>query len=145
METAEKAVNTRRVLLGAFAGGVVWSIWTLVVNLGILISRYTAAGKAGLILQQPRYSLFVAYWVITMFVLAYVVAWLYASARATRGAGPGTALKIGLLVGFAAGFPMNLTLAAWSPIGRVLPLWWMIELWVGAVLASLVAGWVYKD
>jgi hypothetical protein len=49
------------------------------------------------------------------------------------------------LVGFAAGFPMNLTLAAWSPIGRVLPLWWMIDLWVGAVLASLVAGWVYKD
>ncbi|HEV2491973.1 MAG TPA: hypothetical protein VG204_02760 [Terriglobia bacterium] len=145
METVEKTINTRRVMLGGLAGGVVWSIWTIAVNLGILMSKYTAAGQAGLILQQPRYSLFVAYWIITMFLLSYVVAWLYASARATRGAGPGTALKIGLLVGFAAGFPMNLTLAAWSPVGRVLPLWWMIDLWVGAVLASLVAGWVYKD
>jgi hypothetical protein len=139
------AINTRRVVLGALAGGAVWSIWTTVVNLGILASRYTAAGDAGLILKQPRYSLFVGYWIITMFLLAYVVAWLYASARSTQGAGPGTALKIGLLVGFAAGFPMNLTQAAWSPVGRVIPLWWMIDLWVGAVLASLVAGWVYKD
>jgi hypothetical protein len=31
---------------------------------------------------------------------------------------------------------------AWS---AVLPLFWTIELWVGAILASLVAGWVYKD
>jgi hypothetical protein len=138
-------INNRRVALGALAGGVVWSIWTTLVNLGILGSRYAAAGEAGLILKQPRYSLFVPYWIITMFLLSYVVAWLYASARATRGAGPGTALKIGLLVGFAAGFPMNLTQAAFSPVGRVIPLWWMIDLWVGAVLASLVAGWVYKD
>jgi hypothetical protein len=145
METVEKTINTRRLMLGGLAGGVVWSIWTTVVNLGILMSKYTAAGQAGLILNQPRYSLFVAYWIITMFLLSYVVAWLYASARATRGAGPGTALKIGLVVGFGAGFPMNLTQAAWSPLGRTIPVWWMIDLWVGAVLASLVAGWVYKD
>ena len=139
------AINTRRLALGALAGGVVWAIWTTVINVGILPSRYAAAQDAGLLLKQPRYSLFVPYWIITVFLLSWVVAWLYASARATRGAGPGTALKIGLMVGFAAGFPMNLTLAAWSPVGRVLPLWWMIDLWVGAVLASLVAGWVYKD
>ena len=53
--------------------------------------------------------LFMVYWFITIFLLAYVVAWLYSSVRATRGAGPGTALTVGLLVGFAAGFPMNLS------------------------------------
>ena len=28
---------------------------------------------------------------------------------------------------------------------RALPFGWMIELWLGAILATLVAGWLYKD
>ncbi len=139
------AVNTRRVALGALVGGVVWSIWSGVVNVAVLGSRYAAAQKAGLLLANPRYPFFMGYWFITLFLLAYVLAWLYASVRATRGAGPGTALTVGLLVGFAAGFPMNLSAASWSPVGRVLPLWWMLDMWVGAILAALVAGWIYKD
>jgi hypothetical protein len=138
-------VNTRRVALGAVAGGVVWCIWSTVINMVILSSRYMEAQNAGMMLKQPRYPLFVAYWLITIFLLAYVVAWIYASIRATRGAGPGTAATVGLLVGFAAGFPMNLSMAAWSPLGRVFPLWWMLDLWIGAILASLVAGWLYRD
>jgi hypothetical protein len=139
------AVNTRRVALGALAGGVVWSIWSTIVNLVILESRYAIAQNAGTMLKQPRYPLFMVYWIITIFLLAYVVAWLYSSVRATCGAGPGTALTVGLLVGFAAGFPMNLSAASWAPIARHLPLWWMLDLWLGAIIASLVAGWIYKD
>jgi hypothetical protein len=138
-------VNTRRVVLGALAGGVVWSIWSTIVNLVILKSRYAVAQASGLMLKQPRYALFVVYWIITIFLLAYVVAWLYSSVRATRGAGPGTALTVGLLVGFAAGFPLSLTTAAWVPMSRHIPLWWMLDLWLGAIMASLVAGWLYKD
>ena len=81
----------------------------------------------------------------TIFVLAYVVAHLYAVSRATCGAGAKTALCVGLMVGFAAGFPGNMASATWSPMSRMLPLWWMLELWIGAVLASLVAGYLYKD
>ncbi len=139
------AVNTRRVVLGAFAGGVVWSIWSTAINLVILEPKYAEAQKAGLLLQQPRYSFFIGYWMVTLFLVSYALAWLYASVRATRGAGPGTALKVGLLVGFAAGFPMSLSQATWSPVSRVLPLWWMLDLWIGAVLATLVAGWLYRD
>ncbi len=139
------AVNTRRVALGTIVGGVVWTIWSMVVNTVILGPKYAAAQEAGVLLKQPRYPFFIGYWIITIFLLAYVVAWLYASVRATRGAGPGTALTVGLLVGFAAGFPLNLSVATWSPVGRVLPLWWMLDLWVGALLASLVAGWLYKE
>ena len=80
-----------------------------------------------------------------MFVLSFILAWLYASVRATRGAGPGTALQLGILVGFAMGFPLNLSMATWSPLSRYFPLWWMIEMWVGAILATLVAGWLYRD
>jgi len=138
-------VNTRRVALGALAGGVVWSIWSTIVNVVILAPRYAAAQNSGMMLKQARYPLFLVYWFVTIFLLAYVVAWLYSSVRATRGAGPGTALTVGLLVGFAAGFPMNLSTAAWAPISRYLPLWWMLDLWLGAILASLVAGWLYKD
>jgi uncharacterized membrane protein (DUF485 family) len=138
-------VNTRRVALGALAGGVVWSIWSTIVNLVILEPRYAAAQNSKMMLAHARYPLFLVYWFVTIFLLAYVVAWLYSSVRATRGAGPGTALTVGLLVGFAAGFPMNLTTATWAPISRYLPLWWMLDLWLGAIMASLVAGWIYKD
>ncbi len=139
------AVNTRRVALGTIVAGVVWTIWSIVVNVAILSSRYMDAQNAGTLFKQPRYPFFLGYWIITLFLLSYVVAWFYASVRATRGAGPGTALTVGLLVGFAAGFPMNLSLASWSPVGRAIPLWWMLDLWVGAILASLVAGWLYRD
>lgn len=138
-------VNVRRIALGALAGGVVWSLWSTLINNVILEARYMAAQNSGMLLKQARYPLFVGYWIITIFLLSYVVAWLYASVRATQGAGPGTALAVGLLVGFAAGFPVNLSLAAWAPFSRAIPLGWMVDLWVGAILASLVAGWLYKD
>jgi hypothetical protein len=139
------AVNMRRVALGAVAGGVVWGIWSTLINVFLLSGRYAAAQDSGLLLKQPRYPLFVAYWFVTIFLLSYVVAWLYSSVRATRGAGPGTALTVGLLVGFAAGFPINLSISTWSPMSRYFPLWWMLDMWIGAILASLVAGWLYKD
>jgi uncharacterized membrane protein YoaK (UPF0700 family) len=137
--------NTPRLALGTVAGGVVWAIWSTVVHVVVLGSRYTAAQQAGLLLEKPRYPWFLVYWFITIFLLAYVVAWLYASVRSTQGAGPGTALTVGLLVGFAAGFPLNLTTASWSPVSRAFPFWWMLDLWVGAMMAALAAGWLYKD
>jgi hypothetical protein len=139
------AVNTRRVLLGALAGGVVWNIWSFIVNGKILAARYLAAENAGVLLKQPRYPFFVGYWIILLFLLAGIMAWLYASARATRGAGPATALKLGVLVGFASGFPISFSMTSWGTIGRSIPLWWMLDLWVGAILATLVAGWLYRD
>lgn len=139
------AVNSRRVLLGALAGGVLWNLWSVCVYLLALAKRYAAAQQAGFFLPAPRYSLFAVYWIALLFVLSYVVAWLYASVRATRGAGPGTALQVGLLVGFASGFPSAFGSSAWSPFTRYIPLWQMLELWVGAVLAALIAGWIYRD
>ena len=139
------AVNTRRVLVGALAGGVVWFVWSTLINFLVLRQRYEAAQQAGVFLKEPRYPFFVGAWIVILFVLAYIVAWLYASLRATRGPGPATALQVGLMVGFAAGFPLSFSTATWSPISRAFPLWWMLELWVGAILATLVAGWLYRD
>jgi len=52
---------------------------------------------------------------------------------------------MGILVGFVAGFPINLSVATWVPVERIVPLWWMLDLWVGAILATVVAAWLYKD
>jgi hypothetical protein len=139
------AVNSRRVLLGALAGGVVWNLWSICLYFAVLGKRYAAEQEAGHFLKQPRYSLFPVYWIVLLFVLAYIVAWLYASARATRGAGVGTALQVGFLVGLASGYPSAFATATWAPYTRVIPLGQMLEMWVGAILAALVAGFLYRD
>jgi hypothetical protein len=139
-------LNRSRVWLGGLAGGVAWSIWSFLVGQVVIgNARYLAAQNAGLFLKESRYPFFVVQWIAILFVLSFIVAHLYAWARQTLGAGPGTALKIGVLVGFAAGFPGNFAQAAWSPVERMFPLGWMLDLWGGTVLATLVAGWLYKD
>lgn len=139
------AVNGRRILYGALAGGVVWTIWSMFINMVILRERYAAVQQTGGMLAHPRYSFFVPLWIVLLFVLSYIIAWLYASVRATQGAGPKTAAQVGFFVGFAAGFPTNFATATWAPFDRIFPLWWMLELWVGAILAALLAGWLYRE
>jgi hypothetical protein len=139
------AVSSRRIALGTLVGGAVWGIWSTVVNMVILAPKYAFAQKTGLVLAQPRYPLFVVYWFITLFVLTYVLTWVYVSVRSTLGAGPVTALRVGFLVGFVSGFPISLSLATWAPFSRAIPLWWMLDLWVGSMLATLVSAWLYKE
>jgi hypothetical protein len=138
-------INRRRVWVGALVGGVVWNVWSILVNVVFLGDRYTVAQQAGQLLAQPRYRFFLPVWIVTIFLLSYIVALLYAAARTACGAGPKTALMIGMMVGFAAGFPGNFASAAWSVVDRIFPTWWMLDMWVGAVLAALVAGYTYRD
>ena len=138
-------LNRRRIWLGGFVGGVVWIIWSWVLNMIFLGPRYLAIQNSGLFLKQPRYPFFMGQWIVLLFLLAIIMSHLYAWSRATIGPGPLTAIKIGFLVGFAIGFPANFAQATWSPIPRIFPLGWMLEVWVGAILATLVAGALYKD
>jgi len=139
-------VNRGRVWLGGLAGGIVWFVWSFLVNQFIITNaRYEALQNAGLFLKQPRYPFFAGQWIVILFILAIIMAHLYAWARQTLAPGPGTALKIGFLVGFAAGFPENFAQATWSAVDRIFPLGWMLEMWVGSILATLVAGWLYKE
>jgi hypothetical protein len=139
------ALNRGRIWLGGLAGGVIWNVWSYVINEVVLKARYAFAQNVGVFLKTPRYSYFVATWVVLIFVLAIVVAHLYAWTRQTLGPGPGTALRIGFWVGFVAGFPENFAQATWSVVGRGLPFGWMIDMWLGAILAAMVAGWLYKE
>ena len=140
------AVNRGRVWLGGIVGGLVWVCWSFLINQFVLTNaRYQAAQNAGLFLKQPRYPFFVGQWTLILIILGIVMAHLYAWSRQALGPGPGTALKIGFLVGFVAGFPENFANATWSVVDRAFPIAWMIEMWLGAILATLVAGALYKE
>jgi len=95
--------------------------------------------QKGLFLAQPRYHLFAVEWIALLFVMSILLAHLYAWSRATAGPGPRTALKIGMIVGFCAGVPGNFGQAAWSTVPRLLPLGWMLDLWGGCIVATVVA------
>jgi len=139
-------INRGRVLLGGIVGGIVWFLWSFFVGQVVITnSRYLAAQNAGLFLKQPRYPFFVGQWFVILLVVGIILAHLYAWTRATLGPGPGTALKVGFLVGFAASFPESFSQAAWSPVERIFPLGWMLDIWGGCILATLIAGWLYKE
>jgi hypothetical protein len=137
-------LNTARVWLGGIAGGIAWSAWDYFINMR-MTPFYAAMQKKELFLQEPRYPFFVGQWMLLLFVMSILLAHLYAWSRATVGPGPRTAVKIGMIAGFCAGVPGNFAQATWSPIDRMLPLGWMLDMWVGAILATLVAAWLYKD
>jgi hypothetical protein len=139
------AISIRRVALGTIAGGVVWAIWSTVINMVFLGPRYAAAQSAGWLLAAPRYPLFIPYWIILLFVLTYILTWAYVSVRTAFGPGPITALRVGFLLGFMSAFPLSFCLATWGPFSRGIPLGWMLDLWGGAILATLVSASIYKE
>jgi heme/copper-type cytochrome/quinol oxidase subunit 3 len=138
-------INTKRVWIGGLVGGLVWFVWASVLNFVVLMPKYVVAQEAGMMLKEPRYPVFPLVWSLDLLALGVVAAWAYAAARATLGPGPKTAVKVGLALGFAAGFPVNFYPSAWVPFSRLIPLGWLFELGVGAVLATLVAGWLYRE
>jgi hypothetical protein len=36
-------------------------------------------------------------------------------------------------------------MASWAPFSRAIMLGWMLDLWVGSILATLVSAWLYKE
>ena len=140
------ALNKGRIWLGGLAGGVVWAVWSFVVNTFVVKNaRYVAAQDAGLFLKMPRYPFFLGQWIVLLLIGAIILAHLYAWSRQSLGPGPGTALRIGFWAGFLAAFPLNFAQATWSAVDRSLPFGWMLEMWVGCILAALTAGWLYKE
>jgi hypothetical protein len=140
------AISSTRVWIGALAGGAVWTAWALFI--GIILNaeeRLQVAQSDGIFLVEPRYPFFVPVWILLYFAMSYGCAWIYARVRDSAGAGPKTAALVGCWIGFAAGFPVNFAQAAWLDADRMLPLGWALDLWVGAILAALVAGWLYKS
>jgi hypothetical protein len=139
------ALNKKRVWLGTILGGVVWTAWSFFVNTILLGPHYAAAQEAGTLLKDARYPMFLAYWIVTLFLLTYILLWIYVSARGPLGPGAWTAFRVGFLVGFAIAFPVNLSITSYATFSRILPLGWACDLWGGAILATVTGAWVYRD
>ena len=146
------AINKRSVQVGALAGGVVFFLWSMVMEFGVsgvLIgkARMDIAMNAGWFLKDPRIPiwLFFVVWIVSLFAISYGLAWLYAAIRATAGPGPRTAATLGLIVGFAAGFPLEFAHGVFQPLSDRYAVMWMLEMGVGCILAALTAGKLYKE
>jgi hypothetical protein len=137
-------VNRGRIWLGGLAGGVVWTVWSWFIG-SRLAPHYVAATNAGVFLKVPRYPFFIPTWIAMLFFLSILLAHLYVWLRPTLGAGPMTAFKVGAMIGFFAGFPGNFGQASWMTASRYLALGWMLDLWGGAILATMVAAWLYQE
>jgi hypothetical protein len=137
-------INWKKVWLAAIVGGVVWTIWSWIVGQIILGEAYSSAMQAGQFLTRPRYPYFAEQWTLILFLLSLTICWFWAGIRDTYGSGVGAALKLGVLMGFAAGFPENFATATWSPVDRVFPLWWLLDMLIGSILVALIARWVYR-
>ncbi len=139
-------VNAKRVWLGALGGWLVWAFWDAFCGFVVIgQGRYDAAQAAGTFLKVPRYPAFPLQWEIYIFLCAVVCAWAYAWSRRTMGPGMGSALKLGAMLGFLAGFPLNFAQAAWTTGDRMMPTGWLLDFWGGCMLATVVAGCVYRD
>ena len=137
-------LNVGRIWLGGIAGGVAWTAWGFLIGMK-LAPFYEATQKSGLFLKESRFPFFAVHWILLLFVMSVLLAYLYAWSRATAGPGLKTAVKIGMIVGFCAGVPDNFGQAAWSAVPTQLPLGWMLDMWGGAIIAAVVAGFLYKD
>jgi hypothetical protein len=146
------AVNKRSVRMGALWGGVVFFLWSMLMEFGasaVLIGkeRMGIAANAGWFLKDPRVPIWVFFivWIVSLFAISYGLAWLYAAIRTTAGPGPKTAALLGLIVGFAAGFPLEFAHGVFQPLSGRYTIMWMLEMGVGCILAALTAGKVYKE
>lgn len=137
-------LNMKRIILGGILGGLIWNIWSLIINVGFLGKYYQAEQSMGHLLAQPRYDFFIGAWIVLVFVLGIGLAWIYAAARNALGPGPGTALRVGLVVGLISSLPGNFAASAWSPVRRLVPFGWLLDYLIGIILATLVAGWFYR-
>ena len=82
------AVNRKRIFLGALAGGVVWNLWSIGLNLAFLMKEYEAGQQAGFFLKEPRYPFFAGQWIFLLFVLSFGMASLYSECASVAAPGP---------------------------------------------------------
>jgi len=130
--------------VGGFLGGVVWIVWSWVLNMMFLGPRYMDIQNSGLFLKQAinfswgNGSCCCSCWQSSCLIFMHGHEQPSGQVRLPPS-------SLGFVVGFAIGFPGNFAQATWSPIPPVFPLGWMLEMWVGAILATLVAGFLYKE
>ncbi len=137
-------MQPKRLLISGLAAGVVMAVVDFIANGVVLAERYKMLQQAGYFLPAPRLPFF-PLWILMELALGIGVAWIYAAVRPRLGPGPKTALTVGVVLGLMIYLPGNLAQASWSPVGRFVPLVWLIFGLIGTIAGALVAGALYKE
>ena len=140
-------VNFKRVAIGALAGSAVWSVWTSIVTMTVLMPTYASEQKLGHILTMPRYGfkVFFGSWLLMLLIVTGLSGYTYARIRQSSGPGFKNALAVGLTLGLIASVPANLSVLTWAPMSDSIPFTWMLDTWIGITLATCVAALVYTE
>lgn len=139
------AMNTKKVLIGGFAAGVVMNAIDFVVNGYLLAARMraeTEAFKPGLSDQMMQGSAIVGY-IVMDFILAFALVWTYAAIRPRFGPGIRTASYAALLFWiltmiFMSGYMhMGMTsMGLWSTFAVIGLVNYLLSAWAGAKVYS---------
>jgi hypothetical protein len=142
-EAVVASINTRGIIVGGLAAGLIINISEYILNEPVLGARMTAAMAAHNL--PPIGGSAIAGFVILGFVLGLVLVWVYAAIRPRFGAGPRTAAIAGVVVWFLDYFSGAIGFGALGLFSRKLILvalaWGFVEM----VVAALVGARLYSE
>ncbi|MBI4265563.1 MAG: hypothetical protein HY657_14415 [Acidobacteria bacterium] len=136
-------INTRGVILGGLAAGLVINVSEYVLNEPVLGAQIAAAMSDHNL--APIGGGAIAVFLLYGFALGIALVWLYAAIRPRFGAGPKTAAVAGLVAWFLAYFTASLNMGVIgllpAPPLLVGLIWGLAEL----ILAAVVGARVYTE
>lgn len=140
-------VNFKRLTIGIVAGTIVWSLWTSMVTMGVLLPVYGKEQQLGHMLMIPRFGagLFFSEWFLMLLAVIAVGAGFYARFHPLFGSRLKAAAVIGGSLGFLVAIPINLSVITWSAMAPAIPLGWALDAWVGVMLAIGAVALFYRD
>jgi hypothetical protein len=138
----ENKINYGRIILGGILAAIVLFAVGFLVHGIILESHYEYFKGISVMSFPKKYGMLVH--IVGTLVSGICLAVLYAVARKFGGPGPMTAIKVGFVVGLFTIGGVSAEYAFYN-LGKMIPLMTLVDSIVGCVLATLVAGLVYKD
>ncbi len=140
------AINTKKLLIGGIAAGVVMNAIDFVTNMFILGERMKAesdAFKPGLADQMMAGNAMISY-IVMDFVLGFALVWTYVAIRPRFGPGLKTATYAALLFWILAG----IFLSGYMHMGMMSSgLWWTFAFLglVNFLVSAWVGAWLYSE
>jgi len=137
-------INGARVVLGGLLAGVIINTSEFVLNTSVVGKDWEEVWRQ-LGRDPAEVAASIPIWILWSFLVGIFGTWIYAAIRPRFGPGPRTAVYAGI----ALWATVYLTFALAMVAMQLLPdkLIWLSLFWglAEAILAVLVAGWVYKE
>ena len=130
---------TKRILLGALAVFLGWSVLDFVIHGLILTDAYAATAQ----LWRPMEEMKMGLLRFTVLVSSVTFAAIYGLFVSNKGLGRG--LKFGLLFGIGAGISMGYGSYSFMPIPYSMALVWFLGTLVEATMGGLLVGVIIKE